>query len=100
MTPTELDDDALLVEGMILVYSTWVCVLFDTGTTYSFISASCLGFKMESVENLLLIESPMGTNSRVDRICKGCVITLVDRTLKVDLRILDMTGYDVILGMD
>ena len=103
MTPTKLDDDALLVEGMILVYSTWVCVLFDTGTTYSFISASCanaLGLKTESVENLLLIESPMGTNSRVDRICKGCVITLVDRALKVDLRILDMTGYDVILGMD
>ncbi|RVW60606.1 Retrovirus-related Pol polyprotein from transposon 17.6 [Vitis vinifera] len=52
------------------------------------------------VENLLLIESPMGTNSRVDRICKGCVITLADRALNVDLRILDMTGYDVILGMD
>ncbi|RVX19278.1 Transposon Ty3-I Gag-Pol polyprotein [Vitis vinifera] len=52
------------------------------------------------VENLLLIESPMGTNSRVDRICKGCVITLADRALNVDLRILDMIGYDVILGMD
>ncbi|RVW92584.1 Retrovirus-related Pol polyprotein from transposon 17.6 [Vitis vinifera] len=50
--------------------------------------------------NLLLIESLMGTNSRVDRICKGCIITLVDKALKVDLRILDMTGYDVILGMD
>ncbi|KAL6349618.1 hypothetical protein AAG906_035779 [Vitis piasezkii] len=52
------------------------------------------------VENLLLIESPIGTNSRVDRICKGCVITLADRALNVDLRILDMNGYDVILGMD
>ena len=63
--------------------------------------ASCtnaLGLKTEMVENLLLIESPMGTNSRVDRICKGCVITLADRALNV-LRILDMTGYDVILGM-
>ncbi|RVX14525.1 Transposon Ty3-I Gag-Pol polyprotein [Vitis vinifera] len=42
LTPTELDEDALLVE--------------------------------ERVENLLLIESPMGTNSKVDRICKGAVI--------------------------
>ena len=87
---------------MILVYSTWVHFLFDTGATHSFISASCanaLGLKSERVENLLLIESPMGTNSRVDRICKGCVITLADRALNV-LRILDMTGYDVILGMD
>ncbi|RVW41678.1 Retrovirus-related Pol polyprotein from transposon 17.6 [Vitis vinifera] len=77
LTPTEQEEDALLVEGMILVYSTW-----------------------EKVENLLLIESPMGSNSRVDRICKGCVITLADRALNVDLRILDMTRYDVILGMD
>ena len=91
------------MEGMILVYSTLVRVLFDTGATHSFISASCantLGLKMEMVENLLLIESPMGTNSRIDRICKGCVITLENRALKVDLRILDMIGYDVILGMD
>ncbi|KAJ9672728.1 hypothetical protein PVL29_026082 [Vitis rotundifolia] len=103
LTPTEPEDDALLVEGMLLVYSTWVRVLFDTGATHSFISASCanaLGLKTERVENLLLIESPMGTNSRVDRICKGCVITLADRAVHVDLRILDMTGYDVILGMD
>ena len=52
------------------------------------------------VENLLLIKSPMGTNYRVDRICNGCVITLADRALKVDLRILDMIRYDVILEMD
>ncbi|RVW15622.1 Retrovirus-related Pol polyprotein from transposon 17.6 [Vitis vinifera] len=103
LTPTEPEEDALLVEGMILVYSTWVRVLFDTGATHSFISTSCanaLGLKSERVENLLLIESPMGTNSRVNRICKVCVITLADRALNVDLRILDMTGYDVILGMD
>ena len=56
--------------------------------------------KTKIVENPLLIESLMGTNSRVDRICKECIITLVDRALKVDLRILDMTRYDVILGMD
>ena len=55
---------------------------------------------MEKIENLLRIESPMGTNSRVDRICKWCVITLADRALDVDLRLLDMTGYNVILGMD
>ena len=103
LTPTKPEEDALLVEGMNLVYSTWVRVFFYTGVTHSFISASCasaLGLKTERVENLLLIESLMGKNSRVDRICKGCVITLADRALKVDLRILDMTGYDVILGMN
>ena len=78
-------------------------VLFDIGVTHSFISASCvdsLELKAKRVENLLLIESPMGMNSRVHKICKKCVITLADRALRVDLRVLDMFGYDVILGMD
>ena len=38
-------------------------VLFDTGTTHSFISISCayvLRFKIERIENMLYIESPMG----------------------------------------
>ncbi|KAJ9709331.1 hypothetical protein PVL29_001012 [Vitis rotundifolia] len=72
LTPTKPEDDALLVKAMILVYSTWVRVLFDTGATHSPISTSCanaLGLKTEMVENLLLIESLMGMNSRVDRIC-------------------------------
>ncbi|RVW36880.1 Retrovirus-related Pol polyprotein from transposon 17.6 [Vitis vinifera] len=103
LTPIEPEEDDILVEGMISVYSTWVHVLFDTGATQSFIYASCanaLRLKTEMVENLLLIELSMGMNSRVDKICKRCVITLVGRALKVDLRILDMTGYDVILGID
>ena len=69
--------------------------MFDTGATHSFISASCanaLRLKNEMVENMLLIESPMGMNSKIDRICKGCVINLADRALKVDLRILYMIG--------
>ena len=48
LTQTEPEEDALLVEGMILVYITWVNVLFDTGATHSFIStsyANALGLK-------------------------------------------------------
>ncbi|KAJ9689262.1 hypothetical protein PVL29_014772 [Vitis rotundifolia] len=94
LTLIEPEDDTFLVEDMILVYNNWASALFDTGATHYFISASCanaLGLKTEMVENLLLIESPMGTNFRVDRICKGCIITLANRARKVDLRILDMT---------
>ena len=50
LTPIEAEDDA-----MILVYNTWVCVLFDISATHSFISASyanALGLKTEMVENL------------------------------------------------
>ena len=77
--------------------------MFEIDAIHSFIFASCanaLGLKMKMVENLLLIKSPMGMNYRVDRICKGCVITLADKVYKVDLRILDMSRYSVILEMD
>ena len=40
LTLTESDEDALLVECMILIYSTCVRVLFETGATHYFISAS------------------------------------------------------------
>ena len=77
--------------------------MFDTGATHYFIFTSCayvLGFKTEMIEKLLYIKSPMGMNSRVYKICKGCVITLANKKLHVDLRVLDMIRYDVILGMD
>ena len=50
LTPIEAEDEA-----MILVYNTWVGVLFDISATHSFISASyanALGLKTEMVENL------------------------------------------------
>ena len=59
-----------------------------------FIFASCadsLGLKAEIVEKSLLIESLVGMNSRVDKICKECMITLPDRALHVNLRVLDVT---------
>ena len=52
LTPTELEDDVLLVEGIIFVYNTWVHVLFGISATDSFISASCvnaLGLKTKKV---------------------------------------------------
>ena len=66
MTLIEPKDDALLMECMILVYSTWVSVLFNTSATHSFSFASyanALGLKMEMIENLLLIKSLVDTNS-------------------------------------
>ena len=37
---------------------------------------------------------------RVDKICRGCELATTGILLAVDLRVMDMSEFDVILGMD
>ena len=36
----------------------------------------------------------------LDRVCRGCDLTIAERTFVFDFIVLDMTAFDVILGMD
>ena len=45
-------------------------------------------------------ESPLGVRARIGTICRGCELEISETLLTVDLRILDMSEFDVILGMD
>ena len=44
--------------------------------------------------------SPLGIRARIGMICRGCEIGISGSLLIVDLRIMDMSEFDVILGMD
>ena len=46
------------------------------------------------------VSSPLGTRVSVDLICRGCELEISGILLKLDLRVMDMTEFDVILGMD
>ena len=46
------------------------------------------------------MNSPLGTKARIDRICRGCELEISGILLKVDLRVMDMSEFEVILGMD
>ena len=46
------------------------------------------------------MSSPLGTRVSVDLICRGCELEICGILLIVDLRIMDMSKFDVILGMD
>ncbi|MBY3556087.1 hypothetical protein HGI15_22395, partial [Modestobacter lapidis] len=92
-----------VIEGMFCIYNSWVRVLFDTGSTHSFISTSCalrLGLQFEPLGYILSVASPMGTDAQTSKICRSCVIRIDDHELEVDLISLNMSTYDVILGMD
>ena len=46
------------------------------------------------------MSSPLGARVSVDQICQGCELEISRILLTVDLRVMDMSEVDVILGMD
>ena len=78
-------------------------MLFGDGASYSFLATSAikeLGFEVEALEEPLHVSSPLGTRVSIDMICRGCKLEISGILLTVDLRVMDMSEFDVILGMD
>ena len=59
-----------------------------------------LGLEVETLEEPLYVSSPLGIRARIGMICRGCELEISGTLLTVDLRIMDMSEFDVILGMD
>ena len=81
----------------------WVRVLFDSGASHSFIVASVvieLGLEVQTLEEPLYVSSPLGIRARIRMIGRGCELEISGTLLTVDLRIMDMSKFVVILGMD
>ena len=78
-------------------------MLFDSSASHSFIVTSVakeLGLEVETLEDPLYVSSLLGTRARLGMICRGCELEISGTLLTVDLRIMDMSEFDVILGMD
>ena len=59
-----------------------------------------LGLEVETLEEPLFVSSPLGIRARIGMICRGCELEISGTLLTVDLRIMDMSEFDVILGKD
>ena len=78
-------------------------VLFDSGASHPFIATSVvieLGLEVEALEEPLYVSSPLGVRAMIEMICHGCELEISGILLTVDLRVMDMSKFDVILGMD
>ena len=78
-------------------------MLFDFGASHSFIAASVvveLGLRVETLEEPLYVSSPLRTRASIHLICRGCELEISGILLTVDLRVMDMSEFDVIFGMD
>ena len=78
-------------------------MLFDYGASHSFIAASVvieLGLEVEALEEPLYVSYPLGIRARIGMICHGCELEISGTLLTADSRIMDMSEFDVILGLD
>ena len=103
ITPPAESIDQLVIQGTLFLSHLGARVLFDSGSSHSFIVVSVvieLGLKVEALEEPLYVSSPVGIRTRILMICRGCELEISGTLLTVDLRIMDMSEFDFILGMD
>ena len=59
-----------------------------------------LGLEVGTLKEPLYVSSPLGIRARIRMICRGCELEILGTLHTVDLRNMDMSESDVILGMD
>ena len=78
-------------------------VLFDSGSSFSFISesfAAKIGIKPARLAFQLDVVTPLGEHSLVCKFLQSIDVKLGEMDFKAGLIVMDMREYDVILGMD
>ena len=85
--------DPSVVRHTFLIFSSWASVLIDSGALHSFISASfarALELEVNRLDPPMLVDTPVGGRVVIDRICRGCDLTIQDRTFTCDFIVLEM----------
>jgi hypothetical protein len=91
-----------IITGKLLIPPAVGTVLFDSGATHSFISRDFVlkhGLVHTPLDKALWVNSPGGL-LKVENICKGQPIIIQNIKFLANLLVIDMTGLEVILGMD
>ncbi|XP_057459254.1 uncharacterized protein LOC130749915 [Actinidia eriantha] len=100
---TDIAPEPSVIRGNFPVFNSWATVLIDTGASCSFIAlafAFALGLEVDLLDSMLLVDTPVGGVVPLNRVCRGCVLVIADRRIEADLVVMDMSGFDIILGMD
>ncbi|KAA0050605.1 gag protease polyprotein [Cucumis melo var. makuwa] len=100
---SEAEKADTIVTSTLPVLGPYALVLFDSGSSYSFISfvfvsLACLA--VEPLDHVLLVSTPSGKSMLLKEKIKACQIEIASHTIDVTLLVLDMHDFDLILGMD
>ena len=103
ITPQTESVNRSVIQGMFILSCLFTKILFDSGASHSFVTASSmdvLGLKVETLEKSLHVNSPIWIMVRIDQICRDCELEILGILLTVDLQVMDISDFDVTLGMD
>ncbi|GFY91298.1 hypothetical protein Acr_07g0014940 [Actinidia rufa] len=100
---TDIAPEPSVIRGTFPIFNSWATVLIDTGASCSFIASAfafALGLEVDLLDSTLFVDTPVGGVVPLNRVCRGCVLVIADRHIEADLVVMDMSGFDIILGMD
>ncbi|KAL0537620.1 hypothetical protein IC582_026603 [Cucumis melo] len=100
---TEAERAGTVVTGTLLVLGHYALVLFDSGSSHSFISSAFVlhaRVEVEPLHHVLSVSTPSGECMLSKEKMKACQIEIAGHVIEVTLLVLDMLDFDVILGMD
>ncbi|KAL4025986.1 hypothetical protein IC575_014392 [Cucumis melo] len=100
---TEAERAGTVVTGTLPVLGHYALVLFDSGSSHSFISSAFVlhaRLEVEPLYHVLSVSTPSGENMLSKEKVRAFQIEIVGYVIEVTLLVLDMHDFDVILGMD
>ncbi|KAL0546479.1 hypothetical protein IC582_016389 [Cucumis melo] len=100
---TEAERAGTVVTGTLPVLGHYALVLFDSGSSHSFISSAFVlhaRLEVEPLHHVLSVSTPFGECMLSKEKVKACQIEIAGHVIEVTLLVLDMLDFDVILGMD
>ncbi|KAL0556312.1 hypothetical protein IC582_004825 [Cucumis melo] len=100
---TEAERAGTVVTGTLPVLGHYALVLFDSGSSHSFISSAFVlhaRLEVEPLHHVLSVSTPSGECMLSKEKVKACHIEIAGHVIEVTLLVLDMLDFDVILGMN
>jgi len=103
LTPGDAAASNEIVTSTLLISSRQATVLFDSGATHSFVSYSFsrdCNLMSEWLDVDLAVATPVGKTVVCTSVVRNCPISIQGHVMPANLVIFEMSGFDVILGMD
>ncbi|XP_070032602.1 uncharacterized protein [Nicotiana tomentosiformis] len=92
-----------MITCIISVSGKYASILFDPRSTYSYVSslfAPFLGVSRETLGTPVYVSTHMGDSVVVNQIHRSCIVIFCGYETGADLLLLEMTDFEIILGMD
>ncbi|KAI3738440.1 hypothetical protein L2E82_28472 [Cichorium intybus] len=103
ITREEAKETHDVVSGILLINSTPAYVLFDSGSTYSFVShgfGARLNVPLELLDLVFEVEVADGKFVEVQHMYRDCELDINGKKFRLNLLPIGIKSFDVIIGMD